>query len=282
LLKCLRLQELLVKAKKTVASTLLLALALAGCAQNSAESSSLPDVGHIHHIAVDQGDILVGAHYGLFRYTTDSQWQRMGEEFDVMGLSVTPSGIVVSGHPGRGFPFPDPLGLLASNDGGETWQSVSLTGEVDFHYLTSSGNTLVGFDATNGLMVTSADGGLTWDILSLPPISAIALHPDDATRMVVISDGQGLVSADSGETFQEFDLPPGTETLVWSDTGLLAAAALELHLAPAPGEAFTLLATFDGVVHTVAASGNTIAVALHDDRVVASRDGGATFSVISD
>ena len=270
------------RAKKAAATVLLLTLAVAGCSPDSAESSSLPDVGHIHHIAVDQENILVGAHYGLFRYTADSQWQRMGDEFDVMGLSVTPSGIVVSGHPGPGFPFPDPLGLLASNDGGETWQSVSLTGEVDFHYLTSSGNTLVGFDATNGLMVTSVDGGLTWEILALPPISAIALHPDNPSQMVVISDGQGLVSTDGGETFQEFDLPPGTETLVWSNTGLLAAAALELHLAPAPGEAFTLLATFDGVVHTVAASANTIAVALHDDRVVASRDGGKTFSVISD
>ena len=269
------------RAKKTAASALLLALTLAGCSPDSAGSSSLPDVGHIHHIAVHQGDILVGAHYGLFRYTADSQWQRMGEEFDVMGLTVTPSGIIVSGHPGPGFPFPDPLGLLASADGGETWQSVSLTGEVDFHYLTSSGDTVVGFDATNGLMVRSADSGATWEAVSLPPISAIALHPSDASQMVVISEGQGLVSVDSGATFQAFDLPPGAETLVWSDTGVLAAAALELHLAPAPGEAFTLLTSFDGVVHTLAASGDTIAVALHDDRVVASRDGGKTFSDIS-
>jgi hypothetical protein len=271
-----------VRVRTAAVSAILLSLVASGCAGGSTGNSSLPDVGHIHQIAVDNGDVLVGAHYGLFRYSVDSGWQRMGDEFDVMGLSVTTSGIVASGHPGPGFPFPDPLGLLTSGDGGETWQSVSLTGEVDFHYLTSSGDTLVGFDATNGLMRLSPDAGLTWEGLALPALSALALHPNDPSQMAIISEGRGLVSVDGGRTFQEFDLPPGTETIAWADSGMYAAAGLNLHRAPEPGGSFALLASFDGLIHTLAASGSIIAASLHDDRVVASLDGGATFGLISD
>jgi hypothetical protein len=270
-----------VRVRSTAICALFLTLVASGCAGGPTGNSTLPDVGHIHQVAVDDGNILVGAHYGLFRYSADSGWQRMGDEFDVMGLSVTRSGIVVSGHPGPGFPFPDPLGLLTSIDGGTTWESQSLTGEVDFHYLTSSGDTLVGFDATNGLMRVSPDAGVTWGTLALPPLSAIALHPNDTSQMAIISENRGLVTEDGGQTFQEFDLPAGTETIVWADTGFYAAAGLTLHRAPEPGGSFTLLASFDGIVHSLAASGDNIVAALHDDRVVASSDGGATFDVIS-
>src|SRR5699024_638951 len=56
---------------------------------------------------------------------------------------------------------PNPLGLIESVDGGQSWATKSLSGEVDFHALTTDGNTLVGFDTANGIR-TSTDSGVSW------------------------------------------------------------------------------------------------------------------------
>jgi hypothetical protein len=83
-------------------------------------------------------------------------------EADFMGLARDESGrLFVSGHPGPGLGGVDPLGLVMSADGGSTWETISLEGEVDFHALASRGDELVGWD-TRGPLRWSQDAGRTW------------------------------------------------------------------------------------------------------------------------
>src|SRR5699024_4322910 len=71
-------------------------------------------------------------------------------------ITSTPRAILA-----RQAPPPNPLGVMGSGDGGQSWATNSLSGEVDFHALTTDGNTLVGFDTANGIR-TSTDSGVSW------------------------------------------------------------------------------------------------------------------------
>jgi hypothetical protein len=77
-----------------------------------------------------------------------------------------------TGHPGPGSPLPNPVGLIRSDEGGATWESVSLAGQIDFHALALTDDYIVGFDGVTGL-VTSTDRGATWQ--QGAPMAAVSL-----------------------------------------------------------------------------------------------------------
>ncbi len=123
-----------------------------------------PALGHVHGAVVDGDDLVVGTHDGVHRIAiATGESQRVGtSQDDFMGFTGQVTGtLVASGHPGPGSDRPNPLGLLASDDGGATWQERSLLGEVDFHGLAVDGDEVVGWD-TRGPVQWSSDGGRTW------------------------------------------------------------------------------------------------------------------------
>ncbi len=123
-----------------------------------------PALDHVHGAIVDGETIVVGTHDGVHRISlATGESDRVGSaQDDFMGFTGQMSGtLVASGHPGTGSDLPNPLGLLASQDGGATWESRSLLGEVDFHGLTVQGDEIVGWD-TRGPLQWSTDGGVTW------------------------------------------------------------------------------------------------------------------------
>ena len=124
----------------------------------------MPSMDHLHGAVVDGSALLVGTHDGIHRVgIEDGKTERVGSSADdFMGFAGYPSGfLVASGHPGPGSTLPDPLGLIVSGDGGASWEPRSLTGEVDFHSLATSGDEIVGWD-TRGQVLWSTDRGLTW------------------------------------------------------------------------------------------------------------------------
>ncbi len=121
-------------------------------------------IPHIHGAVVDaDGSVRAGTHEGVRVITRSGQVRAVGPRDDLMGMTGQPgtAHLISSGHPGQGSRFPNPVGLIRSEDGGETWTSASLAGEIDFHALATSGDFVVGFDGVSGL-VTSQDGGKTW------------------------------------------------------------------------------------------------------------------------
>ena len=200
------------------------ALALTACATDPSVSS-LSELSHIHNVVVDGDEVLIASHEGLFAETGQDQWSRVGEEFDVMALAEVNGTLLASGHPGRGLDLPDPIGLISSSDGGRTWSPSSLTGDVDFHLLEASGETVIGVAANYGVLARSVDSGATWDTLDVPVFTDVAINPKNQS-VVWLATEQGLRrSSDGGSTFNLHRTSAKPFLLDWSDTALYGATS---------------------------------------------------------
>lgn len=198
---------------------IILALAALAAAALTACSAPAPDpspastpLTHVHGLAfdVDKDVLLVATHEGVFRLditgpATGIEGPVGGFDFDAMGFTLTAGTAYASGHPGPTSPstFGRPnLGLIRSDDLGESWTNVSLAGETDFHDLTISDSRptrIYGLDGTT--LRRSDDGGETW--AELGPLEArdILTPPNDA-EVVYATTAQGLlVSSDGGAGF---------------------------------------------------------------------------------
>ncbi len=139
-----------------------------------------PEVPHIHGLVLDRTNPevhYIATHMGLVRVQPNAAPEFVGNHrFDLMGLTAHPkkAGVLyASGHP-------DPatyqrhaignLGLLLSQDGGQTWQLVAAEGNADFHALTYSphgGGQLYGWNVAGepGLYRISV---ASWTVERLP------------------------------------------------------------------------------------------------------------------
>ncbi|MCQ4122655.1 F510_1955 family glycosylhydrolase [Rhodococcus tibetensis] len=154
-----------------IAALLLLTGCTSGADEATKPDSSVPTVefsselSHLHGLHVgEDGAVLAGTHTGIFAIDASGATSRVGaSDDDFMGLTGVPNtaSLFASGHPGPSSFAANPLGLRSSTDRGVSWMDRSLAGEVDFHALTTDGRVLVGFDGTDGLLV-STDNGTTW------------------------------------------------------------------------------------------------------------------------
>lgn len=206
------------------AIALVLALSLSGCASGTS-IDNLSELSHIHNVVLTDETVFIGSHEGLFVSSGEARWQRVGDEFDFMALTTVDDTLLASGHPGRGSDLPDPAGLISSDDYGNTWDTRSLTGEVDFHLLEASGQTIIGVAANYGALVKSGDSGATWETLDVPPLTDLAIDPSHS-ESVVLATEHGLQRSDDGAS--TFTLIPTIEKptlLHWSDAGLFGATS---------------------------------------------------------
>lgn len=157
-------------------------------------------VGHIHGIGIDPADgrLYIGAHEGVFLVDTDGidvvdvvdgvdgtvgGVRPVGEDrFDTMGFTVAgPNRFLASGHPGMTSDRPPHLGLIESEDAADTWRTLSLEGEADFHALESAGRRTWGADSIGGRLLTSNDAE-RWTPVANGQFIDIAVDPADAAR----------------------------------------------------------------------------------------------------
>jgi len=181
-----------------------------------------PALDHVHGLlATGDGTLLAGTHSGVAAITRTGSVTAVGSGADdLMGMMGIPGTdqLISSGHPGEGSDLPNPLGLIASDDGGTTWTSVSLSGEVDFHALATSGGLVVGYDGRAGLLV-STDGGATFTPGARIAPVALAITPGG----VWATTADGLQrSTDTGRTFTSVAGAPllvlvasGTDASLW-------------------------------------------------------------------
>lgn len=167
-----------------------------------------PGLVHVHGLGVNpaDGDLYIATHFGLWRLQGDDV-VRVGDAYhDLMGFTVAgPDRFLASGHPLLAEDrLPPHLGLIESDDAGQTWRSVSLLGEVDFHALRFAHDRVYGWDSTSGTFMTSADGR-SWERRSEVGLLDFAVSPDDPDVIVASLPGQGGVgtgrSTDGGRTF---------------------------------------------------------------------------------
>lgn len=221
------------RATSTAAAIALLVLVAASCARTEPVAQhDDPGMLHVHALHADPSDdasLLAATHTGLFRLDEHGAERISAAWHDLMAFAVAPDGsLLASGHPALDAErlqlpeHPPHLGLARSNDGGRTWQSLSLLGEADFHALVATGDVLLGAEATTGQLLASTDGGQRWQQRSQVDLVALAAHPEDAD-LLVGATGDALVrSEDGGRTWTSTATISGPVTA--NTAGFVAAA----------------------------------------------------------
>lgn len=238
-----------------------------------------PGIEHVHTITLAGDTLLLGTHEGLWRQRPGQAPERLSEPFDVMGFAAAPRRYLASGHPGAEQDLPPDLGLQESLDGGRTWTTVSLQGEVDFHRLVASGRTVVGLGSGDGTLRRSADGGKTWTVMGQPPFFDIALDPEDPDRVIATTQDGPVLSTDAADNFTPVKGAPVVALLAWSGSTLYGVAPDgTVQVSTDRGTTWTQKGRVGaGQPSAIGADGDRVAV-LAGNTIVESTDGGATFT----
>lgn len=212
-------------------AALLLALLLAGCTKAGTERTQTSpgqtgettaavagdakvEMPHIHGLGFspDGEQLLVPAHDGL-RIYANGQWSVPdGPAHDYMGFTPASDGFYSSGHPHPSSGLVNPLGLIKSTDGGQTFAQLGFAGESDFHFMTVGYHNhaiYVGNPAPNSRLQPgihySLDDGKTWQQSALQGLTAqpiqMAVHPTEANVVAVATEQGVFLSTDHGNTF---------------------------------------------------------------------------------
>ena len=245
---------------------------------------------HVHGLGVDPADgvLYAATHLGLFRVPEDGDAERVADRYqDTMGFTVAgPNTFVGSGHPDlQDRDLPTHLGLIRSTDAGETWDIVSLGGEVDFHALRVAHGHIYGWDATTGRLLVSADDGRTWETRSTLDLRDLAVHPEDPDVLLATTE-QGLMrSGDGGRAWSPIPGAPTVSVLAWPAASSLYGVAPDgvVHRSPDGGATWIERGSVDGepealyVDHRDGAE--SIYVAISPATVVVSDDEAESFTV---
>lgn len=259
-------------------------LAVRGTASDDSPTAGTADLEHVHGLGVDPADgtLFAGTHYGLFRLPGKGEPNRVaGRVQDFMGFTVAgPGHFLASGHPGQGQEGPSSLGLIESTDGGQSWQPLSLAGEADFHALEYRHGQVYGVNSMTGEFMVSQDMQ-NWDTRTNLPMADFAVSPDNPD-VILASTERGLARSDDGG--RTFGLVRGAPLLLlvsWADDGTLVGLGPEgaVSVSTDNGESWEGRAALDGSPEALAVASETEIYASVGGTVLASTDGGNSFSV---
>lgn len=242
---------------------------------------------HVHALGVNPGDdaLFIAAHTGLFRLSPGaSSAERVGDRYqDTMGFTVLARDrFLGSGHPDLRDRKPPLLGLIASNDSGESWRSVSLLGKADFHVLRVRGKHVVGYDASRGRVMASRDGGESWNARHFDgPLVDMVISPAGPRQLMATTPSQLILSRDGGRSWG--GLSEATGLLAWPRQERLYLLAPDGRLwhSPDQGKRWRALGEIGGKPAAFLVSGRQMYAALHDGVIKKSRDGGASWNLLA-
>jgi hypothetical protein len=236
---------------------------------------------HVHGLGVDPGDgeLYAGTHYGLVRISESGELTRIADRVqDFMGFTVAgPQHYLASGHPGAGQGGPGNLGLIETTDGGQTWETLSLAGEADFHALDAADGTIYGY--SGGQLLVSEDGE-EWADRGDMRIADLAADPADPQRVLATTEAGLVVSEDAGGTFTAVEGAPLMVLVdIAADGGQAAGVAPDgtVFSSTDAGETWAEAGNVGGAPAALTVEENEVYVAV-DGAVLASTDGGATFT----
>jgi len=242
---------------RSLAVAVALVLVAASCGSSrdgDAVVANIGDLGHVHDIVVDDSDVYLAAHSGLFRVEGPTRAVLVGEfRHDFMSMTSGADGLVASGHPDLRFDEwrvegkPAHLGFVASDDLGGSWTPVSLLGEVDFHSLTSrSDGGFYGADSSGVILASST--GDDWEQRSSMQSSDLAASPDDAGSLlgIVADTGLLMLSDDGAQSWTVVTNAPVLRRVQWrSDKIVGVATDGTLYETPNLGGSWSVLGQVD-------------------------------------
>lgn len=217
-----------------VASVTVLTLLVAGCAAGSepGEDAASPTIDHVHGIAADPrgDDLFVATHNGIFTVTPTGEVSGPigGYDFDAMGFTVADETLFASGHPGPETPTElgsRNLGIIRSDDFGESWSPIAFTSTEDFHVLTAGPDgTLYGIGSSAIDLLVSTDDGVEWTVGA--PLAAADIVATDDGIYAAVEEGLQF-SADGGMTFTLVGGAPVLYSLDAREDGALVGAGID-------------------------------------------------------
>ena len=240
---------------------------------------------HVHGLGINPGDgaLYIATHSGLWRAPRgQTRAARVGDlRHDLMGFTIAGANrFLSSGHPDVREDLPPQMGLQSSDDGGESWETVSLLGEADLHVLRAAGQRIYGVDSGTGAFLTTSNGGEAWDERTPPaPVFDLALAPGDADRLVAATEQGLFASADTGRTWRPLhDDIAGL--LVWpaADALYLVEGDGTVSRSSDGGRTFERAGSVGAQPEAFAAGGpGELYTAVHGGEVVMSTDAGKTW-----
>ena len=264
------------------------ALVVAGCGADTAAGGEEADASgeqvtleHVHGLGVDPADdaLYAGTHHGLVRISPEGELTRIADRVqDFMGFTVVgPEHYLASGHPGPGQDGPGNLGLIETTDGGQTWTTLSLAGEADFHALDAADGMVYGY--SGGRLLVSEDGE-NWTDRGQMRIADLAVDPADPRRVLTTTERGLMVSEDAGGSFTPVaDAPLLVLVDIAAEGGQAAGVAPDgtVFTSADGGRTWTERGDVGGAPAALTADGSDVYVAV-DGAVLASTDGGTTFT----
>ena len=293
--------------KTRIFHALFAALALGVFPITQAHASEPVTLMHVHGLSYsgDGKQLMIPSHQGLAIFENGRWSKSAGPAHDYMGFSATRQAIYSSGHPAPGSGLTNPFGLVKSQDGGKTWQKLSLEGESDFHTLATSYGTNAVYvinHAPNSRMSQAGiyhtrNDGLKWTRAAASGLSgdliSMAIHPTDA-GVIIVGTADGLyLSRNSADSFER--LVGGQRVLaeaigldgrnLWFSTyvGKAALARIELKTGAEP-EALPIPSLTDDAVAYIAQNPvrhSEMAIATFKRSVFLSKDQGRTWTQIA-
>ena len=254
-----------------------------GGREHPSAASGGAQVAHVHGLGVDPADgvLYAGTHYGLFRIPEDGQATRVADRVqDFMGFTVAgPNHYLASGHPGQGQDGPSSLGLIESTDGGQTWESLSLAGEADFHSLETRHGLVYGLDAMTGQFMVSEDK-TTWERRGAVPMADFAVSPQDPDVILATTERGLARSDDGGRRYAPLADGPLVLLVAWAEDGAIVSVEPDgtLQASTDGGETWEERGELGGAPHALAAVSSEEIYAAIDGAILASDDGGRTFT----
>ena len=252
-----------------------------------------PELGleHVHGLGVDPADgvLYAATHFGLWRIPEQGQAIRVADRYqDTMGFTVVgPGAFLGSGHPDFQMDpdLPTRLGLIRSTDAGETWAGISLGGEADFHVLHAAHGNVYGWDSGSRRVMVSGDQGGTWETRSTLDLRDLVVSPDDPEALLATTEAGVTRSGDGGRTWVPLAEAPVLTVLAWSTSGSLYGVSPDgaVHQSADGGATWALRGEVNGEPEALAVSvddgSDRVYVAVAEQGILSSDDGGATFAV---
>ncbi|GAE24974.1 hypothetical protein JCM9140_941 [Halalkalibacter wakoensis JCM 9140] len=174
---------------------------------------------HVHGLEFDHsGDrFYVATHHGLID-VSEKGWYKVGkdeEQHDLMGFTILQDGkMISSGHPSHKSDLENPLGVIVSEDKGESWTPIALHGEVDFHVLhvnKRNENIMYGIDSYHSELYKSVDGGDQWDQVvteglpgSVGEVYALTTRLENPDVLLAGTEFGLFISEDGGLKWDEY------------------------------------------------------------------------------
>jgi photosystem II stability/assembly factor-like uncharacterized protein len=250
----------------------------------AASGAEAVEIAHVHGLGVDpqDGALYAGTHYGLFRMPEDGEPSRVADRVqDFMGFTVVgPGHYLASGHPGAAQDGPTSLGLIETTDGGQTWESLSLAGEADFHALEARHGQVYGLNAMTGEFMVSGDGQ-EWETRSRIPMADFAVSPQDPKVLLATTEAGLARSQDGGRTFAAVPSAPVLLLVSWAEDGTIVGVTPDgaVHASSDEGATWAQRGDLEAAPHALDAQSGTDLFVAVEGAILASTDGGRTFDV---